>query len=128
MGQQHCSRRSDPIASNAKVKPNDYHPSTSAALILSPDPLAGALVAAAMEVAGVSAAFAGRDESPRAALRRVRPACVLLSFDDPAVHDEAFLGLAMMMGVVLPRDTEKLQGILTTASESNRRPRETTAP
>ena len=143
-----------PYPPNAYVIPNHYRPTANAALILSVDPLAGALIGAAVELAGVPPAFAGKDESPRAALRRVRPAYVLLSFDAPALHDEAFLGPAMMTGarlflfgsertiklleshiaryqlgvVVLPRDVEKLREILTATSESSRRPRETTAP
>ena len=143
-----------PFPPTAQVIPNHYRPTANAALILSADPLAGALIGAAVELAGVPPAFAGKDESSRAALRRVRPAFVLLSVDDPAVHDEAFLGPAMMTGarlflfgsersmklleshivryqlcvVVLPRDAEKLREILTAASESSPRPRETTAP
>jgi hypothetical protein len=129
-----------------------YRPSSTTALILSPDPLAGALVAAAVEVAGIRPVFARDGESPRESLRRLRPMFLLLDCDDPAIHDEALLGPAMMAGarlflfgteqrttalhqlvahyqfgvIVFPRDAESLREILTGESESTRRRREST--
>ena len=134
--------------------PIHHRPTANAALILSADPLAAALIGAAVELAGVPPAFAGSNESRWAALRRVRPTCVLMSCDDPAVSDDAFLGPAMMTGarlflfgtdrdlralqtvisryelgvIALPRDAGAMRELLTAATESSRHPRESTAP
>jgi hypothetical protein len=134
------------------VNPN-YSPAAPSALILSPDPLAGALIGAAVELAGVAPVFPREAESPKLALRRLRPMCLLLDCDDSAVLDEGLLGPAMMTGVylclfgseprirdhqqlvaryrfgvlVLPQDIGRLAEILTRAIESSRRPRESTA-
>ena len=51
---------------------------TPTALVLSDDPLAAALVAAAIEHYGVRPVFAAAGESPRDALRRLRPRVVLV--------------------------------------------------
>jgi hypothetical protein len=108
-------------------------------LILSPDPLAGALIGAAVEVAGFRAEFARPDESLRASLARVNPSHVLIDCDDPNSRDESALGPALMTGarlfffgnarktadlgavasryqarlVVLPDDVDRLHDILT---------------
>jgi hypothetical protein len=116
-----------------------YSRRAAAALILSPDPLAGALLGAAVEVAGFRAEFARSDESLRASLTRVRPSHVLIDCDDPNSRDESALGPALMTGVrlfffgsapktndliaiasryqarlvVLPDDVDRLHDILT---------------
>jgi hypothetical protein len=131
-----------------------YRPSIDCTLILSPDPLGAALVAAAVDVAGVRPVFAQPDEPPKSALRRLRPACVLIAADDPCLRDDAFLGPAKMTGarllvfgherdvsataeivsryaletLVLPRDAADIGARVTGASESNRRPQGSTAP
>jgi hypothetical protein len=86
----------------ALVNPNHaYRPSIDTALILSPDPLGAALLAAAAELAGLRPAFALGDEPPRVALRRVRPIAVLIDADADCVSDNAFLGPAKMTGARL---------------------------
>jgi hypothetical protein len=116
-----------------------YSRRAAAALILSREPLAAALVGAAAEVAGFRAEFAHADETPRAALVRVRPSHVLLDCDDPDMREDAALGPALMTGarlfffgsargaadvrlvaarhhvrlIVLPDDIHRLREILT---------------
>ena len=116
-----------------------YSRRAAAALVLSPDPLAGALLGAAVEVAGFRAEFARTDESLRASLARAKPSHVLIDCDDPNSRDESALGPALMTGarlflfgnarktndlgavasrfqarlVVLPDDIDRLQDILT---------------
>jgi hypothetical protein len=70
-------------------------------LILSPDPLAGALLGAAVEVAGFRAEFARPDEALRASLARVKPSHVLIDCDDQNARDESALGRALMTGARL---------------------------
>jgi hypothetical protein len=139
--------------SYAHVLPK-YRPSTSSALILAPDTLAAALVAAAVELAGIPPVFAQSDEPGKTALLRCRPRYVLLSDDEPSARDESFLGPALMTGarlfvfgtrdrvaslqpvmarhgvesIVIPRDLDDLRAILTGESESSRRRPPTTAP
>ncbi len=48
-----------------------------AALILSHDPIAAALIGSAAELAGLEPAFPGPGEAARDALRRIRPVCIL---------------------------------------------------
>jgi hypothetical protein len=131
-----------------------YRPSPDVGLILSPDPLAAALVAAACELAGLRPAFVSPDESPRAALRRVRPMAVLMAADDACVADATFLGPAKMTGshlfvfgrepqlrevediitrfgleaLTLPRDAFEVVQRLRGAIESSPRRQESTAP
>lgn len=90
---------------------NQYRPTPTATLILSPDPLAGALIGAAVELIGHRIEFVRPGESAREALRRVRPAMLLLDCDDPNAADEALLGPAMMMGarIFLFGDTARTQ-------------------
>ena len=78
-----------------------YSRRAAAALILSPDPLAGALLGAAVEVAGFRAEFARPDESLRASLTRVKPSHVLIDCDDQNSRHEAALGRALMTGARL---------------------------
>jgi hypothetical protein len=123
---------------NAHVNATPYRPTTAAALIVSPDPLGGALVAAAVEMVGVRPIFLRAGERPREAIRRGRPAYVLIDCGDESASDEAVLGPAMMTGarvflfgdanstqrmrhvavrfrlgtIVLPQDVDRLAAIL----------------
>ena len=67
-------------------------------LVLSTDDLAGALLAALAETAGLAPAFAGPAETPRDALRRVRPALVLVDCEHETACTEQFLGPVRMTG------------------------------
>ena len=69
-----------------------------AALILSHDPVAAALIGGAAELAGLEPAFPGTDEAARDALRRIRPVCILADCARPDASTETFIGPAMMMG------------------------------
>jgi hypothetical protein len=66
-------------------------------LLLSADPLASALVGAAVELAGHAPRFPRAGESARDALRRVRPRAVLVDCDHEACS-EGFIGPALMTG------------------------------
>lgn len=80
---------------------HQYRPSAAVVLILSPDPLAAALLGAAVELSGCPIAFAASEESASQAFRRLRPACLVID----ALDDEAFatevLGPALMTGTRL---------------------------
>ena len=67
-------------------------------LILSTDPLAGALLGAGVELAGYIPHFPLEDEPPRDALRRVRPAVALIDCDHEGACTESFFGPALMTG------------------------------
>lgn len=67
-------------------------------LILSTDPLAAALLGAAVESVGHQPRFSEPHEAAREALRRVRPRAVLIDGDDADACAEAFLGPALMTG------------------------------
>jgi hypothetical protein len=137
------------------VNPNDYSPTAAGALILSPDALLGALVGAAVQLAGFRAVFPAADETPRTALGRLRPTRLLVDFEDRSASDESLLGPAMMIGarlfvfgperltrdlpsiairfqvtaIVFPRDIDRLREILATPeSESTPRLPQSTAP
>jgi hypothetical protein len=69
----------------------------SAVLIFSEDPLAAALIGAAVELVGFEPAFPADEESPRAALLRERPRLVLVDCDHPACSPN-FFGPALMTG------------------------------
>jgi hypothetical protein len=95
-----------------------YSRRAAAALILTPDPLGGALLGAATELAGFRAEFTRPNESLRAALARVKASHVLIDCDDPNSRDEAALGPALMTGARLfffgtARKTEALGAIAT---------------
>jgi DNA-binding NtrC family response regulator len=77
---------------------NQYSRRAVAALILSPDPLGAALLAAAVELAGFRAEFAVDGEAAGDAVRRVKPRLVMLDARDPSVGDERLLGPALMIG------------------------------
>lgn len=70
-------------------------------LILSADALAAALMGAAVELAGHQPHFAGSNERPRDALRRVRPRLVVVDCDHTEACVEAFVGPALMTGAQL---------------------------
>jgi hypothetical protein len=139
---------------SAHVSSNVYRPTVTGALILSPDPLAGALIGAAVELLGLSPAFPHPAEGAAAALRRNRVTHVLIDCSDACVTDESVLGPAMMTGarlflfgtdgalhvrhpavaryqlrlISIPADLDRLAEILAIpASESTRRRRRPTA-
>jgi len=70
--------------------------SRTSILILSADPLAAALLGAAVELTGFTPRFAVANESPRSALLRIRPALVLIDRDDQEACTDAFIGPALM--------------------------------
>jgi hypothetical protein len=67
-------------------------------LILSSDPLAAALLGAAVELAGYAPSFSREGEPPRAALLRLRPRLVLVDCDHEDACTDAFVGPAIMTG------------------------------
>ena len=67
-------------------------------LILSADPLAAALLGAAVELAGHVAHFPQPGEGGRAALIRLRPRVVLVDCDHGEGCSEEFIGPALMTG------------------------------
>jgi hypothetical protein len=67
-------------------------------LILSTDPLAAALLGAAVELAGHLPHFALPGEGPRAALLRLRPRVVLVDCDDGEACSDEVIGPALMTG------------------------------
>ena len=70
-------------------------------LILSTDPLAAALLGAAVELVGHTPYFPRENENPRDTLRRIRPAVVLIDCDQEDACSETFFGPAMMTGARL---------------------------
>ena len=70
----------------------------SGVLIVATDPLAGALLGAAVELAGYAPIFPREGEGAREALRRARPCAVLVDCDSEDACGEAFFGPAMMIG------------------------------
>jgi hypothetical protein len=73
----------------------------SAVLIFSEDPLAAALIGAAVELVGFEPAFPTNGEGPRDALLRVRPGLVLVDCDHEAACAPSFVGPALMTGARL---------------------------
>ena len=73
----------------------------SAVLIVATDPLAGALLGAAVELAGYVPVFPREGEGARDALRRARPCAVLVDCDSDEACDEAFFGPAIMVGATI---------------------------
>ena len=67
-------------------------------LVLSSDPLAAALLGAAVDLAGHATRFPLSDEPVRAALLRIRPRLVLIDCDHEDGCSEAFIGPALMTG------------------------------
>lgn len=70
----------------------------NAVAIVSPDPLLSALVGAAVELIGYRAEFPRWDETATEALRRLRPAYLLIDAEDAATADETLLGRGLMTG------------------------------
>lgn len=69
-----------------------------AALILSHDTVAAALIGGVAELASLDPTFPGPGEAARDALRRIRPVCVLADCARDDASTETFIGPAMMMG------------------------------
>lgn len=78
--------------------PNRYRPATAGVLVLASDPLAGALVGAAVELAGYAVVFPAEGQGPGDALRALRPTHLLIECIAPAARDETLLGNALMLG------------------------------
>ena len=78
--------------------PQDDDVSFRAVLIFSSDPLAAALLGAAVELAGHAPHFAEKDELARAALMRVRPRLALIDCDHEESCSDEFVGPAIMTG------------------------------
>lgn len=77
----------------------------SAVLILSEDPLAAALIGAAVELVGFEPRYPDDGEAARSALLRTRPPLVLVECDHATACRPSFLGPALMTGariVLLP--------------------------
>jgi len=72
--------------------------SRQAVLIISADPLAAALLGAAVELAAHMPHFTRPDERARAALLRVRPRLVLIDCDHTEACSDEFVGPAIMTG------------------------------
>lgn len=70
----------------------------SVVLIFSEDPLAAALVGAAVELVGFEPAFPTNGEPPREALLRERPRLVLVDCDHDAACGPSLFGPALMTG------------------------------
>jgi hypothetical protein len=67
-------------------------------LVLSSDPLAAALLGAAIELAGFAPHFPYSNESARIALVRARPRLVVVDCDHEEGCSDAFVGPALMTG------------------------------
>jgi hypothetical protein len=67
-------------------------------LVLSSDPLAAALLGAAIELSGQAPRFPRVEEPARDALLRVRPRLVVIDCDHADACSEAFIGPALMTG------------------------------
>ena len=76
----------------------DDNVSVQAVLVFSSDPLAAALLGAAIELAGHMPHFARKDELARAALLRVRPRLVVIDCDHEESCSDEFVGPALMTG------------------------------
>ena len=67
-------------------------------LVISSDPLAAALLGAAIELAGHIPAFPRPSESARDALLHARPRLVVIDCDHEDACSDAFIGPALMTG------------------------------
>jgi DNA-binding NtrC family response regulator len=72
--------------------------SRHAVLVFSADPLAAALLGAAVELAGHSPHFPQPGEAARSALMRMRPQLALVDCDHEEACAESFIGPALMTG------------------------------
>jgi hypothetical protein len=70
-------------------------------LIFSADPVAAALLGAAVELAGHAPHFPQHAEAARGALMRVRPRLVVIDCDHEGACSEGFVGPALMTGAQL---------------------------
>ena len=91
-------RRTEGSTLSRPVNEHRYRPTAPTALILSQDPLAAALLGAAVELSGCSIAFAAAGESPTQAFRRIRPACLVIDAGDDSACAPELLGPALMTG------------------------------
>ena len=73
----------------------------SGVLIVATDPLAGALLGAAVELAGYLPVFPREGESARDALRRAKPCAILVDCDSDDACSESFFGPALMLGATI---------------------------
>jgi hypothetical protein len=85
-----------PLCRDASSPDDDV--SRHAVLILSADPLAAALLGAAVELAGHVPHFVRQGEPARDALLRVRPRLVLVDCDHDESCTDEFVGPALMTG------------------------------
>jgi hypothetical protein len=76
----------------------DDDPRSARVLVLSSDPLAAALLGAAIELAGYAPDFPHATESARVALLRARPRLVVVDCDHEEGCSDAFVGPALMTG------------------------------
>ena len=76
----------------------DDDPRSARVLVLSSDPLAAALLGAAIELAGFAPHFPHSNESARVALLRARPRLVVIDCDHEEGCSDAFIGPALMTG------------------------------
>ena len=93
--------RADPtprISHDAMLSRLDDDATRAPVLVISSDPLAAALVGAAIELAGHAPRFPHAEEVPRAALLRVRPRLVVIDCDHEDACSESFIGPALMTG------------------------------
>ncbi len=89
----HARRQGHPTDSNT-----DDDVSRHDVLIFSADPLAAALLGAAVELAGHAPHFPQPREAARAALLRTRPRLALIDCDHEEACAESFVGPALMTG------------------------------
>lgn len=80
------------------VSGQDDDVSRHAVLVLSSDPLAAALLGAAIELAGHAPRFPLSEEAARTALLRIRPRLVVIDCDHEDGCSDAFIGPALMTG------------------------------
>ena len=80
------------------VSGSDDDVSRHAVLVFSSDPLAAALLGAAIELAGFAPFFPHPDESARDALLRVRPRLAVIDCDHEEACSDSFIGPALMTG------------------------------
>jgi len=113
-----CVLRRTPALTAARSEPPPRRTTVNhrPVLVLSSDDLAGALLAALAESAGLSPVFARPAETPRDALRRLRPDVVLVDCEHETACTEQFLGPVRMTGataLVFGRgaDAERLRSL-----------------
>lgn len=93
-----ATKNSFPLQFRPVSSSSDDDVSFHAVLIFSSDPLAAALLGAAVELAGHVPHFQRKDESARSALRRIRPQLALIDCDHEESCSEEFVGPALMTG------------------------------